>query len=131
MKRACMIIAVALTALPWRLMIADNPEGAGAIFAADKFYRTFLKVDPSGLPSSEQMKRFAPLFTQELRGMIEDARSHRNKLIHENPAERLPYPGNFFTSLNQGFTFYAVGMPVMMDSVATVPIHLEYHYQGR
>jgi hypothetical protein len=79
------------------------------------------------------MDRFAPLFTDDLTGMIDDARRHRNNLLRDNPAGTLPWrEGNLFASLRQGFTFYAIGVPVLQDDdTATVPVHLEYRYQGR
>jgi hypothetical protein len=127
---ACFAAAVA-TLLPCRPARADNIVGVAATFAADKFYRTCLKLDPRGLPTPDQMDRFAALFSEELTGMIEDARKHRNQLLRENPAGRVPWgEGNLFASLRAGFTFYAVGVPVIQDDIATVPIHLEYHFQG-
>src|SRR5688572_8554294 len=133
MKTAFIILAaMPLLFVPCRLSGADNPVGVAATFAANKFYRTCLKLEPRGLPTSDQMERFAPLFTNNLVGMIEDAGRHRTQLIRENPASRQPWrQGHLFVSLHQGFSFYAIGMPVMQDdNIATVPIHLEYHYRG-
>lgn len=132
MKTAFIVFAAALAVFSSRSVLAgNNIVGVAATFAADKFYRTCLKLDPWGLPTPDQMDRFEPLFTEDLTGMIEDARRHRNMLLRENPAGRLPWcEGNLFSSLRDGFTFYAVGVPVVLDDIATVPVHLEYRYQG-
>lgn len=106
--------------------------GVAATFAANDFYRLCLKLDPAGLPTPQQMKRFAPLFTKELAWMIEDARTHREKLMRENPSARQPWRGgNLFTSLGEGITFYGIGYPVVQGDTATIPMDLGYREQGK
>jgi hypothetical protein len=132
MKNAFMVLAVALAALPCRPVLADKPDAVAATFAANDFYRTCLKLDLRGLPTPCQMDRLASLFTPDLTRMIEDARRHRAGLIRENPAVRQPWrQGNLFTSLDRGFTFSAIGVPLVQDDIATVPVHLEYRAYGR
>ncbi len=132
MKRAFVILVAALAVLPSRSVLADKPVGVAVGFAVDKFYRTYQKLDPMGLPTYDQMKHFAPLFTTELNVMIEDARQHRSKLRRESPTSGLPWrEGNLFASLRQGISFYGIGLPVILGDTATVPMHLEYHYQGQ
>jgi hypothetical protein len=126
------LVGMVASLLPLYPSHADNVVGVAATFAADKFYRTCEKLDPRGLPTPDQMDRFEPLFSEDLTAMIEDVRQHRISLIRQNPAARLPWhEGNIFTSLRHGFTFYAVGVPVILDDTATVPVHLEYRYQGQ
>jgi hypothetical protein len=132
MKSALIILTAACSVLPWCAALADKPDGVAVGFAADKFYRTYLKLDPRGLPTYDQMKQFAPLFTAELNATIEDARRHREKLQRENPtAGPLWREGNLFASLRQGISFYGIGLPVILGDTATVPMQLEYHYQGQ
>src|SRR5688572_17060217 len=132
MKKAYLILALALALVPARPAAAI--EGVGATFAANDFYRLCRQLEPRGLPTTDQMKRFAPLFTRELNGMIENARRHRSKLLRENPAAPQPWlwhQGTLFASLTQGFTYYFLGMPVIMHDTATIPVHLEYHHRGK
>jgi hypothetical protein len=133
MKTALAILGgMLVTLLPYAPCRADNIIGVAATFAADKFYRVCQTLDPRGLPTIDQMDRFAPLFTEDLTAMVEDVRRHRNNLVRENPTTKLPWrEGNLFASLRRGFTFYAVGVPVILDDTATVPVHLEYRFQGQ
>ena len=132
MKRAFVILAAVLAALPSRQALADKPDGVAVGFAVDKFYRTYRKLDVMGLPTYDQMNQFAPLFTRELNVMIEDARQYRIKLRRESPTSGVPWrEGNLFASLRQGISFYGIGLPMVLGDTATVPMHLEYHYQGQ
>ncbi len=130
--RLFVILAAGLAVVSPRSVLADKPDGVAVGFAVDKFYRTYQKLDPMGLPTYDQMKQFAPLFTAELNEMIEDARQHRNNLCRESPVQGQPWrEGHLFASLRQGISFYGIGLPVILGDTATVPMHLEYHYQGQ
>jgi hypothetical protein len=74
MKNLVILLTGLLVGFPWSGVRADKPEGVAAVFAANEFYRTCVKLEPQGLPSREEMKRLGPLMTRELRGMFEVAR---------------------------------------------------------
>jgi hypothetical protein len=157
---ASLAIILTLALWPWSDARADKPEGVAATFVAHEFYRTCAKLEPRGLPTSEQMKRFAPLFTRELTAMFHQARQQRSQQFressrhdHRTPRDDSPHPlahvgtrldgvpptppiawrqGNLFTSLSdRSVSFFSIGFPVIHGDTATVPIHLEHHEQGR
>jgi hypothetical protein len=132
MKTALIALGVAVAALSCRPALADIPDGVAATFVVDKFYRTCLKIDPIGFPTVPEMRRLAPLFSRDLNTMIAQARSFQSKLVRLDRGTKGTWrTANVFTSLPAGFDYYGIGLAIIQDDIATVPVHLEYHHQGR
>jgi hypothetical protein len=106
---------------------AKEPTGPTAKDAANRFYRTYLKLNPRGLPTEEEMKAFGPLFTAELLELISAARHEQQKFIREHPDQKPPLiEGNLFASNYEGVSSFSRGTPTYNDDKASNPVYLEY-----
>jgi hypothetical protein len=99
---------------------------------AKQFYKTYLKLRPTGLPTEAQMKELAPLLSRELNDLIAKARREQQKFIRGNPNEKPPWiEGNLFASLFEGAHSYSLGTPVFTENNASFPVTLEYRERGK
>lgn len=126
MKRALLLLA-----LTWALTSATSysKETAqpDAVTAAKKFYQAYLKLNPSGLPTEEQMKVFSPLLSRELIDLIAAARREQQKFIKDNPDEKPPWiEGSLFVSSFEGAHSFTLGTPSINENKASIPVYLEY-----
>jgi hypothetical protein len=132
MKTTFVALLAAVAALSCRPALADIPDGVAATYVVDKFYRTCLKIDPIGFPTVSQMKRLAPIFSRDLNEMIAQARGTQRALVRlDRETSGNWRTANVFTSLPAGFDYYGIGLAVIQGDIATVPVHLEHHHQGR
>jgi len=94
---------------------------------AEQFYKLYLRLRPSGLPTAEQMKEFAPLLSRELNDLIAKASSEQQKFIKEHPDEKPPWvEGNLFASLSEGVHSFNLATPSLNEGKASIPVYLEY-----
>jgi hypothetical protein len=99
--------------------------------AANKFYRTYLKLKIRGLPNDKQMKVLSPLITRDLKELFESARSSQTRFIQEHPDEKPPWTdGDLFTSLFEGAQSFRLGRPIVRGDRTEVPVQLVYHEGG-
>ena len=99
--------------------------------AADKFYRTYLKLNIRGLPTSKQLKTLSPLITPDLNDLFEAAGNTQAKFLREHPDEKPPWAdGDLFTSLFEGAQSFRVGRPTVHADRTEVPVHLTYRQGG-
>ncbi len=99
--------------------------------AADKFYRTYLRLNIRGLPNSKQMKVLSPLITRDLKDLFETAKNTQAKFNQEHPDEKGPWAdGDLFTSLFEGAQSFRVGRPKVHGDRIEVPVHLTYREGG-
>ena len=117
------------------LLLAPQPTAAqgpsSATQAANRFYRTYLKLKILGLPNSEQMKTLTPLITADLNDLFEAARMTQAKFIQEHPDEKPPWAdGDLFTSLFEGAQSFKFGHPTANCDRVEIPVHLTYHQGG-
>ncbi|HEY0661090.1 MAG TPA: hypothetical protein VGD21_07210 [Lysobacter sp.] len=78
------------------------------------FYDAYIASDGSGLPSTNEMSVYAPMFSQGLVDAIERARVEQQDFIRQHPDEKPPYiEGSLFGSLFEGIT--------ALESVAMKP----------
>jgi hypothetical protein len=122
-----LIATVALLLSVLAIAPARDAAGSTAKDAANRFYRAYLKLNPRGLPTDEEMKTFAPLFSRELIDAISNASRVQAKFIHEHPDEKPPWiEGNLFASLYEGVSYFSLGAPTFNDDKASIPVYLEY-----
>jgi hypothetical protein len=71
----------------------------------ETFYAAYLQHHSRGLPTTEEMKTYAPMFSRELVGAIERARGRQKQFIAAHPREKPPFiEGSLFGSLFEGIT---------------------------
>lgn len=87
-----------------------NPERAALRKAARVVSAALRQERIEGLPSPEQMKRLAPLFTPELAALVERARVLQQEQSRRNPDEKPDWiEGDLFGSLFEGVTGWEIG----------------------
>jgi hypothetical protein len=122
--------AFVLLALAWVAISTAAPKGSeenSPKDAAEGFYRAYLKLNPRGLPSEEEMKTFGPMFSKELVEAISAARREQQKFVREHPDEKPPWcEGNLFASLYEGVSSFSLGAPALNDDKASFPVYLTY-----
>ena len=129
MKNLIIITLLVLLLAP--LQPAAAQASPSARQAANRFYRTYLKLKILGLPNSEQMKALTPLITADLNDLFETARKTQAKFIQDHPDEKPPWAdGDLFTSLFEGAQSFRLGRPTANGDRAEVPVHLTYHQGG-
>jgi hypothetical protein len=125
LKTALALLAFLFAALPSAL--SKDPAAASPKDAANRFYRAYLKLNPRGLPTEEQMKTLAPLFSRELVDFISAARREQQKFMREHPEDKPPWiEGNLFASNYEGVSSFSLGAPILNDDKASIPVYLEY-----
>lgn len=97
---------------------ATLPAAAPEKVVAD-FYAALAAARPSGAPTEAQRAALAPMLSSELIGLLSRADAARAAARAAAPGEKPPFTdGDLFSSLFEGPTSHAVGMPV---SGADVP----------
>lgn len=127
MKRAPLLLVLTSLALTSATSYSKEPAHPDAAAVAKKFYQTYLKLHPSGLPTDEQMKEFTPLLSRELNDLIAAARGEQQKFIKDNPDEKPPWiEGSLFVSSFEGAHSFTLGAPSINENKASIPVYLEY-----
>lgn len=127
MKRTILLLALTSLALTSATSYSKETAQSDATAAAKKFYQTYLKLKPSGLPTEEQMKEFAPLLSREVNDLIAAARREQQKFIKDNPDEKPPWvEGSLFVSSYEGAHSFTLGSPSIHENKASIPVYLEY-----
>lgn len=107
--------------------IPDALNAASANDVANRFYHTYLTLQPSGLPSEEAMKTLAPLLTNELTGLIAAARRAQQDYKRKYPTDKPPFiDGNLFASNWEGVSAFTLGAATLNDGKASIPVYLQY-----
>lgn len=129
MKNLILITILALLLAPLQPAAAQGSPSATQ--AANRFYRTYLKLKILGLPNSEHMKALTPLITEDLNDLFEAARKTQAQFIKDHPDEKPPWAdGDLFTSLFEGAQSFRLGRPTANGDRVEVPVHLAYHQGG-
>lgn len=129
MKNLILITLLVLLLAP--LQPAAAQASPSATQAANRFYRTYLKLKILGLPNSEQMKALTPLITADLNDLFEAARKTQAQFIKDHPDEKPPWAdGDLFTSLFEGAQSFRLGRPTANGDRVEFPVHLAYHQGG-
>ena len=94
---------------------------------AERFYRTYLKLNVRGLPNDTELKALSPFLSRDLEQLFRDARTAQQKYIREHPDDKPPWAeGDLFTSLFEGANSFRVGVPKIEGDRAEVPVVLAY-----
>jgi hypothetical protein len=125
-----------LTLLLLLLFAPGEPVAAQALRSsasgtADRFYRTYLKLQLRGLPNEKELKVLSPLITSDLKQLFVAAMSEEEKFVQEHPDEKPPWgDGDLFTSLFEGAQSFRLGTPIKRGGCTEVPVHLAYSQGG-
>ena len=117
-------------------LLASGPPVAGQERAspqttANRFYRTYLKLNVRGLPDEKELKALSPFLSRDLQQLFKDARNTQQKYIREHPDDKPPWAdGDLFTSLFEGANSFRLGAPRIKGDRAEVPVHLAYRGGG-
>ena len=129
MKNLILITLLVLLLAPLQRAAAQGSPSATQ--AANRFYRTYLKLKILGLPNSEQMKARTPLITPDLNDLFEAARKTQAQFIKDHPDEKPPWAdGDLFTSLFEGAQSFKLGRPTANGDRVEIPVQLAYHQGG-
>jgi len=104
----------------------NTPSGV-----ANSFYKKYVAFQMRGLPTKNQMKSLAPLFSKEIIDMIAADRVQQTKFIKEHPGEKPPWiEGDLFSSLFEGATSYSLGKAGIKNGSGEIDVHLIYKYKS-
>lgn len=101
--------------------------------AAATFCNELRRERISGLPSTTQMERLAPLMTAELGAIIEFARVEQDRQMRTHPDEKPDWiEGDLFSSLFEGVSKWTIREAVSPKGAdATVSLRLTYSEAGQ
>ena len=122
MKRSLLALTLVLAgALP--AQAADGPTDV-----VRRLYQAYLDARPEGLPTPAQMKVFAPLLSQRLVRLVEEARQHQSNYAKHNPGDKPPFvEGCLFASLFEGPTAFEIDrMEPQADGRQVVLVSFSY-----
>lgn len=114
------------------VLLACSPSVAGQRAAsprvtAERFYRTYLKLNVRGLPNDKELKALSPFLSSDLQQLFKDARTVQQRYIREHPDDKPPWAeGDLFTSLFEGANSFRLGVPKIEGDRAEVPVALAY-----
>lgn len=118
---------VLILLLLFSVVQANPPVALSPKEVATRFYSLCHKLKIDGLPNAKQSRLIAPYLSQELQQLIKAARQKQTKFIKEHPDEKPPWvEGDLFSSSFEGSHGFRVGVPVMQDERAELPVHLFY-----
>ncbi len=111
--------------------VAGQAERTSPQVTANRFYRTYLRLNVRGLPNEKEVKALSPFLSRDLQQLFKDARSTQEKYIREHPDDKPPWnDGDLFTSLFEGANSFRLGTPRIMGARAEVPVNLAYRGGG-
>jgi hypothetical protein len=111
--------------------VAAQVDRTSPQVTANRFYRTYLKLQIRGLPNEKELKALSPFLSLDLQQLFRDARSTRDKYIRKHPDNKPPWDdGDLFTSLFEGAQSFTLGSPRTNGARSEVPVHLAYHGGG-
>lgn len=124
---AAMLLAV--FTMGWPGLAAAQPPSPKE--TAEKFYRKYLSLGVSGLPTAKQLRALEPWLQPELAALIRDAQHRQARAIASHPAEKPPWAeGDLFSSLFEGAQAFEAQDAKPLKDRAAVPLKLR-HSEGR
>ncbi len=112
--------------------VSAQTSRASARNAAERFYRTYLKLQVRGLPDHRQLRELRPLVSNDLQELFAAAIKTQATFIKQHPDEKPPWgDGDLFSSLFEGAQSFTLGAPVVRGKRAEVPVHLVYSQGGQ
>lgn len=110
------------------LSVSERKEDAVAVRElARKFYELYLQLEVRGLPDDSQLAQLLPLLDDDLRGLLEKAKTEQEEAIRKSPDEKPPWSeGDLFSSLFEGAGSFELGEETIGGNRAEIPILLKY-----
>lgn len=130
--------------MPWTI---DFPELIAAVFIAtllvscgnreqtpagvvEIFYALRIESPTTGAPSAEELKKFSPYISEELRTLLEQARKRHDADVAAAPGDKPSFAdGDLFSSLFEGPSSFKVGADEVTGDLHRVSVQLAYDRQ--
>lgn len=107
------LLALLLVALPAAAVKPDPPE-VSPEKVVSSFYELCIRERVTGLPTDEQFESMREMLSDNILGLLADARMEQAEFARENPDEKPPWiEGDLFSSLFEGPTRFTVGEAVI------------------
>ncbi len=120
------IILTGLSALPASAVKPDPPDVAPEKVVSS-FYALCIREQVTGLPTDEQFEAMREMLSDNILGMLADARMEQADFSRENPDEKPPWiEGDLFSSLFEGPSRFSVGAAVIDGNRATITVDFAY-----
>ena len=104
---------------------AVTPAGA-----VERFYTLRIKSKVSGAPTAEELKVFAPYLSEELRGLLEQARKRHDDDVARTPSDKPAFAdGDLFSSLFEGPNSFKIGADEVTGDLHRISVQLAYNRQ--
>lgn len=119
-------LALVLAALPAAAVRPDPPEIAPEKIVSS-FYELCIREGVTGLPTDEQFESMREMLSDNILGLLADARMEQAEFARENPDEKPPWiEGDLFSSLFEGPTSFTVGAAKIERDRARVTVSFTY-----
>lgn len=116
------LLALVLVALPAAAVRPDPPE-ISPEKVVSSFYELCIKERVTGLPTDDQFESMREMLSDDILGLLADARMEQAEFARENPDEKPPWiEGDLFSSLFEGPTSFTVGAAVIEGDRATLTV---------
>jgi len=104
---------------------ANTPEAT-----VEAFYALRIESKVIGVPTAAELKAFAPYLSEELRGLLEQARKRHDDDVARTPADKPSFAdGDLFSSLFEGPTSFKVGADEVTGDIHRISVQLAYDRQ--
>lgn len=116
------LLALFLVTLPAAAVKPDPPEISPETVVSS-FYELCIKERVTGLPTDEQFEAMREMLSDNILGLLADARMEQAEFARENPDEKPPWiEGDLFSSLFEGPTSFTVGAATVERDRARVTV---------
>lgn len=104
---------------------AATPTGV-----VESFYSLRIESKTSGAPDMEELRTLAPYLSEELRGLLEQARKRHDADVARTPSDKPSFAdGDLFSSLFEGPTSFKIGADEVMGDVHRISLQFAYDRQ--
>jgi hypothetical protein len=96
----------------------------------ERFYTTRIESNATGAPAAEDLKKFAPYISEELRVLLEQARRRNDDEVAAAPGDKPSFAdGDLFSSLFEGPDSFEVGADEATGDLHRISVQFAYNRQ--
>lgn len=112
------------------LLASCGSNATTPVGVVERFYTVRIESQTTGAPSAEELKKFAPYLSEELRGLLEQARKRQDDEAAAAPGDKPSFAdGDLFSSLFEGPDSFKVGADEATGDLHRVSVQLAYDRQ--